>query len=37
MTILSFRRLLERNGLAAKIFAAINAHPALHQAKEDNP
>jgi len=30
-TILNFRRLLERNGLAAKIFAAMNAHLAKHQ------
>jgi len=29
-TILNFRRLLERNGLAAKIFAAMNAHLAKH-------
>jgi len=27
-TILNFRRLLERNGVAAKIFAAMSAHLA---------
>jgi len=30
-TILNFRRLLQRNGFVAKIFAAMNAHLAKHQ------